>query len=117
MINGMKEFIKCIFLINWMKPSAVTCVGIIMIPRINVNINFFNLNSYAWIAYAVIVEKYVLSNAVKAATITLLSRPERIGMLLLCNKLFTFFRAFVLGRALKPFVRSACERVEFTNNT
>ena len=40
-----------------MKPSAVTCVGIIMTARINVYRNFLIRKRYAWIAYAVIVEK------------------------------------------------------------
>ena len=49
--------VRCIFPISWIKPRAVTCVGIIMMARIKVKIAFFPLNSYAWMAYAVIVEK------------------------------------------------------------
>ena len=48
--SGMKVSFIFILSINCTKPSAVTCVGIIMIIRMKVNMNLFNLKSYAWIA-------------------------------------------------------------------
>ena len=50
MISGMKLSIRCILVIKRMNPSAETCVGIIMIARMNVKIAFLPLKSYEWIA-------------------------------------------------------------------
>ena len=57
MIRGIKLSSSFISATNWINPSAVTWVGMVMIARIKVNMNFFNLKSYTWIAYAVMVEK------------------------------------------------------------
>lgn len=55
--QGDKVILDFISATNWINPSAVTWVGMVMIARIKVNMNFFNLKSYTWIAYAVMVEK------------------------------------------------------------
>lgn len=49
-ISGTKESSRPIFPSSCRKPRAVTWVGIIMTARIKVNINFFALKLYAWIA-------------------------------------------------------------------
>ena len=56
-VRGIKLSSSFISATNWINPSAVTWVGVGMIARIKVNMNFFNLKSYTWIAYAVMVEK------------------------------------------------------------
>ncbi len=43
--RGIKESSSFSFPINCRKPNAVTCVGIIMIIKIKVNIAFFSLKS------------------------------------------------------------------------
>jgi hypothetical protein len=99
-----------------MKPSAVTCVGIIMIARMNVKIILFPLNSYPWIAYAVIVEKYVHSNAVDAAIKRLLNIPRTIGSVP-AIRFFIFVMKYVPGASVNPFARLLFDLVAFMNST
>ena len=77
---------------------------------------FFSLNSYAWIAYAVIVEKYTHNTALQDDTIILLSIPDHIG-----NVPFTKFFQFVskceLGISVNPFCNSPLDLVALMNNT
>ena len=99
-----------------MNPSAETCVGIIMIARMNVKIAFLPLKSYEWIAYAVMTEKYVHRAAVQAEMMTELRRPESIGCEL-CSMLFRFSIRCVLGIAVNPRPSSPFDLVALMNNT
>ena len=49
-ISGTKESSICSLPSSCRNPRAVTWVGIIMTARIKVNMNFFPLKLYAWIA-------------------------------------------------------------------
>ena len=46
-ISGINEFINLISPISLTNPNADTCVGTIIIRRMNVKANFLSLNSYA----------------------------------------------------------------------
>ena len=86
---------------NLTNPSAVTCVGIIITISMKVEMNFLALNSYACMAYAVIVEKYTHSTALQAATKRLLSIPLMTGSVS-CKSEFQLSSRCVLGIAVNP---------------
>ena len=76
--------------------------------------NFFALKSYAWIAYAVSVEKYTHNVALQTATIILFNIPLTTGNVPWI-RFVQFWIRNVLGIGVKPFVSSPWERLAFTN--
>ena len=77
---------------------------------------FFNLKSYACIAYAVIVEKYTQSIALHAAINKLLNIPLHIGSVP-CTSVFQFSIKCVLGIAVNPDCSCPFDLVAFINMT
>ena len=100
-ISGINESISPMPVTNLTNPRAVTCVGIIITISIKVEMNFFALNSYACMAYAVIVEKYTHSTALQAATKRLLNIPLMTGSVS-CKSEFQLSSRCVLGIAVNP---------------
>ena len=100
-ISGINESISPMPVTNLTNPSAVTCVGIIITIRMKVEMNFLALNSYACMAYAVIVEKYTHSTALQAATKRLLNIPLMTGSVS-CKSEFQLSSRCVLGIAVNP---------------
>ena len=77
-----------------------------MIARMKVKIASLPLKRYAWIANAVIAEKYVVSTAHEPDTITEFRSPLATGSVP-CNTLYRLRPRKVLGRSVNPFVSSA----------
>ena len=111
-MRGQYVFTSLNWLISCTKPTAETCVGIIITSRINLSANFLPLKSYTKIPYAVIAEKYTVRIAVDAAIIALFKRPWG-------KKKVVFFIALIklvikcsLGKREKPDCNSALDLVE-----